>query len=83
MRPTPMPTMQSHYYSSAVSKAIVASRAQKRAGLVMLRPTNAIRRKRLVGISTPIGGRTGMQESAPLTKTTQIVPQSFRDNRLV
>ena len=44
-------------YLSAVSEPNVATIAQKRAGLVLIRPTNAIRRKRLDGLSAPIGGQ--------------------------
>lgn len=44
-------------YLSAVSEPNVATIAQKRAGLVLIRPTNAIRRERFVAISAPIGGQ--------------------------
>lgn len=43
-------------FLSALYEPNVAPRTQNRTGLVMLRPTNAIRRKRFVAISVPIGG---------------------------
>ena len=44
-------------YLLAVSEPNVASIAQNRTGLAMIKPTNAIRRKRLDGLSAPIGGQ--------------------------
>ena len=57
MRQTPTGGMLARYFLSAVSEPNVATIAQKRAGLVMFKPTNAIGRERFVGIFAPIGGR--------------------------
>lgn len=51
----PQSRMLARYFLSAVSEPIVASIAQKRAGLVMFSPTNANRRKRVVAVLLRIG----------------------------
>ena len=56
MRQTPMAPMQDRLYLWPPGEPIVTPIAQKRAGLVTLRPTNAIGRKRVVAISPPISG---------------------------
>ena len=43
-------------YLSAVSEPNVTAIAQNRTGLAMIKPTNAIRRKRVVAVLPPIGG---------------------------
>ena len=50
-----MATMQDRQYLWPSGEPIVASIAQKRAGLVTLRPTNAIRRERVNAVLPPIG----------------------------
>ena len=52
-----MATMQDRLYLWPPGEPIVPPIAQKRAGLVMFRTTNAIRRERFVAISAPIGGQ--------------------------
>ena len=56
MRQRPMAPMQDRQYLWPSGEPIVASIAQKQAGLVLIRPTNAIGRKRVVAISPPISG---------------------------
>ena len=49
--------MLARYFLSAVSEPIVGSIAKNRAGLVMYRPSNAVRREWFVAIFAPIGGQ--------------------------
>ena len=56
MRQTPMAPMQDRHYLWPPGEPIVTAIAQKRAGLAMLKPTNAIRQKRVVAIFPPISG---------------------------
>ena len=55
MRQSHQRRMLARYFLSAVSEPIVVSIAQKRAGLVIYRPSNAIRRERVVAVLPRIG----------------------------
>ena len=54
MRQNPMAAMQDQKYLWSLGEPIASPIAQKRTGLVRLRISNGINRKRLVTISAPI-----------------------------